>query len=114
MEPGLSATKLISAFVNRTMFSVSFIGPIVGFSPTLADLSTDDLLAVAKRLAIGGVEEIDPRFQCALDERPAFFFAEAPGVVAAVAAAITHAPEGDAGDIEASATGLRIFHRYLG
>ena len=56
-------------------------------------------------------KKLIPASSAALDERPVFFFAEAPGVVAA---AITHAPEADAGDIEASATELRIFHRYLG
>jgi hypothetical protein len=33
--------------------------------------TTEDLLALAERVAIGGVEEIDPRLQRALDERPA-------------------------------------------
>jgi hypothetical protein len=56
----------------------------------------EDLLAVAERVAIGGVEEIDAGFERLLDERSAFLFVEAPGVVPAVAAAIAHAAEADA------------------
>src|SRR5882724_13633340 len=56
----------------------------------------EDLLAVAERVAIGGVEEIDAGFERLLDERSAFLFVEGPGVVPAVAAAIAHAAEADA------------------
>jgi hypothetical protein len=38
---------------------------------------------------------------------------EAPGVIATFAAAIAHAAEANAQDIEASAAELRIFHHYL-
>jgi hypothetical protein len=62
------------------------------------------------QVAIGGVEKIDSRFQRALDKRPALFFAEAPRVVASIAAAIAHAAETNARDIKAGAAELGVFH----
>src|SRR3984893_8364156 len=72
--------------------------------------ATEDLLALAERVAIGGVEEIDPRLQRALDEGPVFLFAEAPRVVASVAAAIAHAPQANTRDIQAGAAELGVFN----
>ena len=46
------------------------------------DRAAEDLLAVAERIAVRGVEEIDAGFERLLDERAAFFLAQAPGVVA--------------------------------
>ena len=74
------------------------------------DRAAKDLLAVAKGVAIGRVEEIDAGFERLLDKRPTFLFVEAPGVVPAVAAAIAHVAETDARDIEAGAAELGVFH----
>ena len=38
--------------------------------------ASEDLLAVAERIAVGRVEEIDPRFERLLDEGAAFFLAK--------------------------------------
>src|SRR5581483_6028401 len=57
------------------------------------DGAAEAFFAVAERIAVRGVEEIDPGFERLLDERPALLFAEAPGVIAAVAAAIVHTAE---------------------
>ena len=77
----------------------------------ILDRPAEDLLAGAERIAIRGVEEIDAGFERLLDERPALLLAEAPGMVAAIAAAIAHAAEADARDIEAGAAELGVFHR---
>src|SRR5262249_13883764 len=58
--------------------------------------TTENFLAVAERVAIGGIEKIDTGFERFLDEGAALLLAEAPGVVPAVAAAIAHAAEADA------------------
>ena len=62
----------------------------------ISNRPAEDLLAVAERIAVGRIEEIDPGFERLLDKRPAFLFVEAPGVVPAVAATIAHAAEADA------------------
>jgi hypothetical protein len=58
----------------------------------ILDRAAENFLAAAERIAVGGVEEIDAGFERLLDERAAFFLAEAPGMVALVAAAIAMQP----------------------
>ncbi len=70
----------------------------------------DDLFARAGRIAVGGVEEIDPELQRLADERPAFFLRKRPFVLAAIGIAIAHAAEADARDIEAGAAEFHIIH----
>ena len=62
-------------------------------SSEILDRTPENLLAVAERIAVRRVEEIDAGFERTLDERTAFLLAEAPRVIAAVAAAIAHAPQ---------------------
>jgi len=76
----------------------------------IADRAAENLLAVAERIAVGGVEEIDAGVDRFPDKRPAFLLAEAPGVIAAVAATIAHATKADARDVEAGAAELGVFH----
>ena len=45
------------------------------------DRTAEDLLAPAERIAVRRVEEIDAGFERPLDERPALFLAEAPGMI---------------------------------
>src|SRR5271166_649371 len=80
----------------------------------ILDSAAEDFFAAAKRIAVRSVEEVDPSFERLLDKRAALLLAQAPGVIAAVAAAIAHATEADARDIEACAAELGIFHGYLG
>src|SRR6202035_6117982 len=57
----------------------------------ILDRAAEDLLAAAERVAVRRVEEVDAGFERALDERTALLFAEAPGMIAAVGAAVAHA-----------------------
>ncbi len=76
----------------------------------LLDCAAEDFLAVAERVAVRGIEEVDAGFERALDERSALLFAERPCVVAPVTAPITHAAEADARDLEAGAAELCVLH----
>src|SRR4051794_30455961 len=62
-----------------------------------------DLLAVAKGIAVRGVEKVDAGFQCLPDERATLVLAQAPCVVALIATPITHTAKADARDVEACA-----------
>jgi hypothetical protein len=77
----------------------------------ILDRSAEDFLAVAERIAVRGVEEIDACFERLLDERPALRLGEAPGMIAEIGAAVAHAAEANAGDIEAGTAELGVFHR---
>src|SRR5947209_7949654 len=77
------------------------------------DRAAEDFLAVAERIAVRGVEEIDACFERLLDERPALLLGEAPGMIAEIAAAVAHAAEANARDIEAGVAELGVFHRFL-
>src|SRR5258707_1001515 len=70
-----------------------------------------DLFAAAERITVRRIEEIDAGFERPLDERPALLLAEAPGVIAAVAAAVAHAAQADPRHVEAGAAELDVFHR---
>jgi hypothetical protein len=70
----------------------------------------DDLLAGAVGVDVGGVEEVDARFDAALDERPALLLVERPGVGAAVGNAVAHAAEADGRDVEAGGAELDVLH----
>ena len=48
------------------------------------DCATEDLCAVAERITVGGVEEVDAGFEHLLDEVFALLLAERPGVIAPV------------------------------
>src|SRR3984893_13591342 len=61
-------------------------------------------------LARPRVAEIDAGFERPLDERPALLLAEAPGVIAAVAAAVAHAAQTNPRHVEAGAAELGVFH----
>jgi len=78
------------------------------------DCATEDLFAVAERITVGGVEEVDAGFERLLDEGFALLLAERPGVIAPVAAAIAHAAEADARHVQAGAAELHVFHGSLG
>src|SRR5205823_4415565 len=80
----------------------------------ILDRAAEDFLAVAERIAVRRVEEIDARFERLLDEGPALLLGEAPGMIAEIAAAVAHAAEANARDIEAGAAELDIFHRLFG
>ena len=62
----------------------------------ILDRAAKYFLAATERVTVCSVEEIDAGLERALDEWPAFLLAEAPRVVAPVAAAITHAAKADA------------------
>src|ERR1700722_14399460 len=72
------------------------------------DCATEDLFAVAERITVGGVEEVDAGFERLLDEGFALLLAERPGVIAPVAAAIAHAAEADARHVQAGAAELHV------
>jgi hypothetical protein len=76
----------------------------------IPDRAAENLLAVAERIPVGRVEEIDATLQRALDEWAAVLFAEAPGMIALVAPAIAHAAEADARHVQTGATELCVFH----
>src|SRR5438094_923493 len=80
-------------------------------SGEVPDCAAQNFFAVAERIAIGGVKEIDARLEGLLDEWPALLLGQAPGMIAEIAAAIAHAAEANARDIEACAAELAIFHR---
>jgi hypothetical protein len=76
--------------------------------------AAEDFFAVAERIAVRGVEEIDARFERLLNEWPALLLREAPGMVPEIAAAVAHATEANARNVKASAAELGIFHRLCG
>src|SRR5436853_2754626 len=78
----------------------------------ILDRAAEDFLAVAERIAVRGVEEIDACFECLLDEGPALLLGEAPGMIAKIPAAVAHAAEANARDIEAGTAELGVFHRF--
>src|SRR6202035_5154346 len=57
----------------------------------ILDRTAEDCLAATERITVRSVEEIDAGFERASDEGTALFLAQAPGMVALVAAAIAHA-----------------------
>jgi hypothetical protein len=59
----------------------------------ILDSTAEDLLAVAKRVAVCRIEEIDASFERTFDKRAALLLAKAPGVIATVAAAVAHAAQ---------------------
>src|SRR5947207_9005844 len=79
-------------------------------SGEILDRTPENLLAAAERITVRRVEEIDAGFERALDERTALLLAEAPGVIAAVAAAVTHAAQPNPRHAEAGAAELGVFH----
>ncbi len=80
-------------------------------SGEILDRTPENLLAAAERIAVRRVEEIDARFERTLDERTALLLAEAPGMIASVAAAIAHAAQANPRHVEAGAAELGVFHR---
>jgi hypothetical protein len=77
----------------------------------IPDRAAENLLAVAERIPVGRVEEIDAALQRALDERAALLLAEAPGMVTLVAPAVAHAAEANARHVQTGATKVCVFHR---
>jgi hypothetical protein len=80
----------------------------------ILDRPAEDFFTVAERIAVRSVEEIDARFERLLNEWPALLLREAPGMIPEIAAAIAHATEANARNVEASAAELGIFHRLCG
>src|SRR5205085_10674485 len=80
-------------------------------SGEIPERTPEDLLAVAERVAVRGVEKIDASFERLLDERPALLLSDAPRVIAAVAPAVAHAAQADPRHVEAGAAELGVFHR---
>jgi hypothetical protein len=80
-------------------------------SVEILDRTPENLLAAAERIAVRRVEEIDAGFERTLDERAALLLAEAPGMIAAVAAAVAHAAQANPRHVEAGAAELGVFHR---
>src|SRR6516164_5127849 len=83
-------------------------------APEILNRPAEDFFTVAERIAIGGIEEIDARFERLLNEWPALLLREAPGMIPEIAAAIAHATEANARNVKASAAELGIFHRLCG
>src|SRR4051794_5346927 len=77
----------------------------------IADRAAEYLLALAERVAVGGIEEIDAGLDGAPEERAAFFLAQRPLMKTAIAAAVAHAAEAEARDVEAGAAELGVLHR---
>ena len=79
-------------------------------SREIVERAAENLLALADRVAIGGIEEIDAGFKRLLDERAALFLAERPLVEATIAATVAHATKAEPGDIEPGAAQFGVSH----
>src|SRR5690606_10179297 len=70
----------------------------------------EDLLAGAVGIAVGGVEEVDPRLDRAADERARIGLRQRPRMAAPVRVAVGHAAEAEPRYVESRASELGVFH----